>query len=117
MLPETGVEGFIAGLKTCGANPNLSDGLVHYEVEPVEGAMRGTVVVTAVEVAEVQRWPLVPPHWIHLPSEVRFSRTNSQGSSKPGWLKHSRQIAGWGADARPERAWLSHVRAIIGEAG
>src|SRR6266540_1198780 len=110
MSPETGVAGFVAGLTACGAEPAVIDGIVFYRVEPVDGALAGTSVETAVETAELQRWPLVPPHWIHLPGDIRFPRTNTQQSTKAGWLKHSRQIGAWGGDPRTERAWLSHVR-------
>ena len=32
------------------------------------------------------------------------------------WLRHSRQIRGWGGDADPERAWVAHVRGVLGAA-
>ena len=117
-MPEQtiGVEGFIAGLRRCGANPQRRPGLVVYEVEPVDGRLGGQVVLTGVEEEEVANWPMVPPRWIHLPAEIGFPSTNSQPSALAGWLRHSRQITAWGGEPDPAQAWLAHVRAVTGEA-
>lgn len=113
--PE-GVEAFIEGLDRCGAQPRVADGHVVYNVEPVEGRLAGEAVETAVEVGELARWPLVPPHWVHLSGEVTFSSTNSRPSPLAEWVQHSRQIVGWGRDAEPASGWLAHVRSVVGEA-
>lgn len=110
------VEAFITGLHRLGAKPERHGGLVLYQVEPVGGHLTGQVVPTAVETAELMGWPLAPPHWVHLPGTVAFARTNSQPSERPGWLRHSRQVAGWGADLDPAQGWLAHVRGVLGEA-
>ncbi len=117
-MPEqtNGLEGFIAGLRRCGANPQRRAGLVVYETEPVDGRLAGQVVLTGVEEQEVAQWPMVPPHWVHLPADVGFASTNSQPSALAGWLRHSRQIKGWGGEPDPTQGWLAHVRAVIGEA-
>lgn len=114
--PTSGLEGFVAGLRRCGANPQRRAGLVVYEVEPVEGPLAGQVVLTGVEEQEVAQWPMVPPHWVHLPGEIGFASTNSQLSALSGWLRHSRQIRGWGGEQDPAQAWLAQVRAVVGEA-
>lgn len=113
---EAGVEAFIRGLDRCGARPRLTDGHVIYEVEPVEGRFAGHVVESAVDVGELARWPLVPPHWVHLPAHVTFSNTNSRASALAGWVQHSRQIVGWGRDVEPAAGWIAHVRAVVGDA-
>ena len=112
---DGGVDGFIAGLDACAVFAQISDGLVIFELEPVTGGRAGTTVTTAVEAAELQRWPAVPPHWIHVPDDITFAQTNSRPSTRPGFLRHSRQIGDWGRDSEPGRAWLSHHRAVLGE--
>ena len=111
-----GIEPFVRGLHRCGARPRTTDGHVVYTIEPVEGRFAGAPFETAVELGELARWPLVPPHWIHLPANVRLHGTNSRSSSIGGWLRHSRHIARWGRDADPAAGWLAHVRSVVGEA-
>ena len=111
-----GIEAFFAGLHRCGALPRAAGRHVVYMVEPVEGRFAGERFETAVEIAELARWPLVPPHWIHVPAGIRFPSTNSRLSSIGGWLQHSRHILGWGRDADPASGWLAHVRSVVGEA-
>ncbi|HEX8001583.1 MAG TPA: hypothetical protein VF519_02695 [Mycobacteriales bacterium] len=110
------VAAFVDGLLRQGTEPEVRDGLVLYRVEPVEGRHAGELVETAVEVAELAGWPMVPPHWIHLPTAVTLPATNSQASGRTGWVRHSRQVRGWGGDAYPERAWVAHVRGVLGTA-
>jgi hypothetical protein len=110
------IEEFMVGLRRLGANPERRDGLVAYCIEPVSGRFAGELVPTAVESGELAAWPIAPPHWLHFPGTITFASTNSQPSSLPGWLRHSRQITGWGADADPAQAWLAHVRGVTGQA-
>jgi len=107
---------FVEGLRQLQTEPEVRDGRVIYRVEPVEGRHAGELVETAVEVAELACWPLAPPHWIHLAAEVTLPATNSQQSTRSGWVRHSRQVRGWGGDAYPERAWVAHVRGVLGVA-
>lgn len=111
-----GAAGFVKALRRCGADPREANSLIVYVIEPIEGCWAGEVVETAVAVDELVRWPLVPPHWIHLPAAVTFPATNSRPSSMTGWIQHSRQIAGWGRDAEPAAGWLAHVRSVLGDA-
>jgi len=106
----------MGGLHRFAAQPRLADGHVIYVIEPVEGRWAGEPLDTAVDITELSRWPLVPPHWIHLPRAVVFPSTNSRPSSLAGWTRHSRQIKGWGRDAEPAAGWLAHVRSVVGEA-
>ncbi len=107
---------FIADLTELGLNPRIEAELIIYDVEPVDGAHAGQLIPTAVAISEVQQWPTVPPHWVHFAAAITFTKTNSRHSSRDGWNMHSRQITGWGRDARPGAGWLSHVRAVLGEA-
>lgn len=107
---------FVNGLRRLETESDVRDGLVVYGLEPVEGRYAGELVQTAVEVGELAGWPMVPPHWIHLPAGVTLPSTNSQQSVLAGWLRHSRQVRGWGGDADPERAWVAHVRGVLGTA-
>jgi hypothetical protein len=113
---QAGADGFTAGLRECGLDPHVEGVIVRFEAKPLTGALAGTAVDCGVEVEELRSWPAVPPHWLHLPSAVRFPRTNSQDSPTAGWLRHSRPPAGWGNDASPVSAYLAHVRGILGEA-
>ena len=110
-----GVQRFINDMAQIGFDPRVEADLVILEIVPVEGARAGRPVETAAAVGELEPWPQVPPHWIHLPKEVNFPRTNSQDSSKAGWLMHSRDLKGWG-DAPAAVCWASHVRSVLCEA-
>ena len=110
-----GVQGFIDALTQLGLNPAVEAELVIYRIEPVDGAHAGIEVETGVSADELALWPQAPPHWVHLPADIVFPKTNSRASAKSGWLRHSRDIIGWG-DAPPGVWWISHVRAVLGEA-
>lgn len=114
--PQVGADGFIAGLRECGLDSTIEGEVVRFQVNPVTGALADTAVECGVAVEELSPWPTIPPHWLHLPSAIRFPRTNSQPSPIAGWLRHSRPAAGWGNDASPVQAYLAHVRGILGEA-
>ena len=112
---QTGVEAFIRDMSEIGFEVTLEAELAIYRVIAVDGAYAGRPVETGVAIGELQPWSQVPPHWLHFPSAVNFSQTNSQPSPKSGWLMHSRQITGW-SDAPAGVAWASHVRAVLSEA-
>ena len=111
---QKSVEAFMQDLTKLGFETKFEAELVIYQVVSVDGAHAGIPLETGVSVDELEPWPQVPPHWLHFPADIRFSRTNSQPSSKHGWLMHSRQITGWG-DAPAGIAWVSHVRAVLSE--
>ncbi len=113
---QIGADGFVAGLRECGLDPTVEGEVLRFQAKPVTGAFADTAVDCGVAVGELGSWPTVPPHWVHLPSAVRFPRTNSQDSPIVGWLRHSRPPSGWGNDVRPVQAYLAHVRGILGEA-
>jgi hypothetical protein len=113
---DTGFDGFTAGLRRCGVESSTIEGVVTFTVEPFDGAHAGQPIQTGVGTDELTGWPLVPPHWVHLPPEVRFARSNTQASPLSGWLKHSRQINDWGNAAEPAQAWIAHIRAVLREA-
>lgn len=114
--PDEGLDGFIAGLRRCGCNPEVRDGVVTFAVVAVGGSRAGIATETGVAVDELGAWHAVPPHWVHLPSAVRFERTNTQDSPITGWLKHSRQPKNWGNVPEPAQAWIAHVRGMLEEA-
>ena len=111
-----GVAGFLAALDEVGADPCTETGLVIYTVVPLAGALAHRPVRTGVAEGEVAPWPLAPPHWIHLPTEVRFTATNEGDSPRSGWSSHSRDAPAWGLAPRPVAAWLAHVRGVLAEA-
>ena len=118
MIPtsDIGVDGFMNGLRRCGLEPIVDSGVVTFKVEAPTGARAGTPVPTGVSADELTGWPAIPPHWVHFPENVNFPRSNTQGSLVAGWLKHSRQIQGWGNAVEPAQAWISHVRSVLSEA-
>ena len=112
---QPGVPKFIEDMAELGFDLHVEAGLVILQITPVDGVYAGRQVETGVEATELKRWPHVPPHWIHLPQSVSFTRTNAEPSAKSDWLKHSRQLNGWG-DAPPGVCWSSHLRAVLSEA-
>lgn len=113
---ETGEAGFLAGLRRCGLDPAVRNGVAVFTVEPVGGAAAGTIVESGVAVEELFAWPATPPHWVHFPAAIRFASTNAADSEISGWRKHSRDIRGWGNASEPAQAWVAHVRAVLEEA-
>jgi hypothetical protein len=111
-----GLDGFISGLRECGIEASVQHGVVTFEVAPVDGAFAGRHVAVGVSIDELGAWPAIPPHWVHLPPEVGFVRTNTQASEVPGWVKHSRGTNTWGDAAHPSQAYVAHLRAVVGDA-
>lgn len=112
---DPGVRRFIDDMTEVGFDPKVEAELVIYQVEAIDGFHAGGLVETGVGVGDLVPWPQFPPHWVHFPASISFSRTNSQPSPKSGWLMHSREITGWGA-AAPSVSWTSHLRAVLSEA-
>lgn len=113
---ETGAEGFVAGLRRYGCEPETRHEVIVFDVIAVGGSHAGQIIECGVTVGELSAWPGVPPHWVHLPASVTIARTNSQPSPVPGWLMHSRNIAGWGNASDPAQAWIAHARSVLEEA-
>ena len=76
------MQAFIDDMAKLGLAPEEEAGLVICRVTPVGGAHAGTAVAVGVAVEELASWPQAPPHWIHLPSEIEFARTNSRAISQ-----------------------------------
>ncbi len=115
-VTTAGVDRFIAGLRVCGTEATVESGIVVFTV--VAAARSGPLVTQAgVAVAELATWPAVPPHWVHFPAAVRFKATNaSPVETLPGWVRHSREIRGWGDAEEPAQAWLAHLRRVLEDA-
>ncbi len=110
------VERFVADLASIGVAAEAHQGLVIFEVAISGGQLDGTTTEAAVEVKELSGWPLVHPHWLHLPSSIQFSKTNSRPSSRAGWTRHSRAQATPSSAKRSGADWVAHVRGILTEA-
>jgi hypothetical protein len=105
---------FIDDMTAAGASARADGPRILYDVTPVNGALAGQVVTTGVSVSEVQSWPAVPPHWIHLPQTVRFAQTNIDSTDcAPGFVRHSRDYSYTDTSIPPARSWLSHVRGFV----
>ena len=115
-VTTAGVDMFIAGLRVCGVDARVDSGIVVFTV--VAAGRAGPLTTqTGVAVAELTAWPAVPPHWIHLPDAVQFTSTNiNTAETLPGWVRHSREIRGWGDAQEPAQAWLAHLRRVLRDA-
>jgi hypothetical protein len=115
--PTDGVTRFIADLDEEGHKPVRCGDSVRYTVVPAAGRHAGAEVRTGVSVSELQGWPTVPPHWIHLPDDVTFAQTNTDTQDcEPGWRRHSRDTGAWNMTRKPILIWISHVRGMLGQA-
>jgi len=113
--PQT--QKFIEDMAAAGASARVDGARVLYEVLAVGGALSGQLVTTGVSTSEVQSWPMVPPHWIHLPEHVVFIETNMDDIDCPaGWKRHSRDYNYTDTSTPPALAWLRHVRGFVSSA-
>lgn len=110
----SGPDAFTDGLTQHGMTWQVIDGVVCFQVLAGTGPLAGILVDTGVAVTELQQWPMVPPHWAHLPADISISPTNASSTeTRTGWLRHSRGIRHWGSEADPISAWLAHVRSVL----
>lgn len=115
--PTAATEQFISDLTAAGAPARIDGERILYEVLAVGGALNGQTVTTGVSVSEVQSWPMVPPHWMHLCDSVAFETTNADDTDcPPGWKRHSREFSFTDTSMPPALAWLRHVRGFISNA-
>ena len=90
-----------------------------YTILAVAGSCAGQEVPTGVSVTEVQNWPQIPPHWVHLPDSVTFptGETNTdETDTLPEWKRHSRDLGPWDMTVPPATAWIRQVRGIVSAA-
>jgi len=110
----TATRQFISDMTAAGAPAHLVGQQILFDVDAVDGPLRGQKVPTGVSVSEVQSWPMVPPHWIHLPASISFTQTNADTiDCPPGWMRHSREFSLTSMATPPARAWLQHVRGVL----
>lgn len=108
------VRQFVDDMGAVGAPARVDGSRVLYEVVAVNGALEGQSVQTGVSISEIQSWPMVPPHWIHLPASVTFQATNMDDvDCPPDWKRHSRDFSYIDTSMPPALAWLRHVRGFI----
>lgn len=112
---QAGPQRFIDEVAELGLRPKVEAELVICVVTPALGARAGTPVEVGVALDELQPWPQAPPYWVQLPSDISFTRTTTDASPKDGWVKHSRQIQGWG-HAPAAVHWSSHIQAVLKDA-
>jgi hypothetical protein len=113
--PAIGLDGFVAGLDAQGIGAARRGDLLVYSVAPLVGARAGTPVETGVEASELSGWPTVPPHWIHVPTDLNIP--GSQPSALAGWSRYSRPHPGRiDAASNPANSWIAHVREFLGHA-
>lgn len=117
-LPELALSGpaqqFVEDMAAASAPAWVDGARILYNVVAVGGSLAGTTVTTGVSLAEVQSWPMVPPHWIHLPDSIAFAATNTDTTDcPPGWVRHSRDYNFTDTTTPPALAWLRHVRGFL----
>ena len=108
-----GARSFVAGLRSWGCSYEFRNQIVVFRITPAVGAHIVEPIETGVALNELDGWPMAPPHWIHLPSNVAVGTTNARPSSISGWLKHSRNVPGWGNAEEPAQAWLAHLQSVL----
>lgn len=107
----------MADLAEGGHEPTRHGDVIRYFVVPLTGRFAGKTIETGISVSEIQSWPTVPPHWIHLAEDVQFAATNTDTTDcPPGWRRHSRDTGPWTMDRNPILVWIAHVRGVIGQA-
>ncbi|WP_149408126.1 hypothetical protein [Rhodococcus sp. ANT_H53B] len=112
--PGTPARRFMDDMAAAGALVHAEEGRLMFEVDAVGGAMAGHRVTTGVSVSEVQNWPQIPPHWVHLPDTVVFTETNSdEQDCPPGWKRHSRDFGEVDTSVPLALAWIRHVRGLL----
>jgi hypothetical protein len=114
---STGVQGYVDQMNAAGHPSRVVGAVVVTPVEAVGGAHHGKTIEVGVNTNELTNWPATPPHWIHLPSQIGFPRTNANSQETlPGYLRHSRQPHNWGEEPDPIRAIIAHLRFVLHEA-
>ena len=111
------VDDFVDGLSRLGLVAETQAGLLVVTITPLAGNRAGAAVEVGVAAEELVSWPLVTPHWVHLPDGLDLPGSNRQPSDQlPGWSRYSRPLkARADTCASPARAWLAHVRTLLGE--
>lgn len=105
---------FIADMAAVGIEVRVDGARLMYEVLAVSGPLGGQPVMTGVSRTEVQNWPQVPPHWVHLPETITFPETNADVTDcPPGWKRHSRDFQLTDMSVPPALAWIRHVRGLL----
>lgn len=112
---DAGLAAFVAGLAAQGIETERWGALVVYRLEPLTGARAGQLVETGVVADELSGWPTTPPHWIHVPNDLKIA--GGQASARPAWSRYSRPHPGrLDAAPYPAQAWAAHVREFLGHA-
>lgn len=116
-IPMDGVARFIADLEEEGHEPTLCGDVVRYHAVPATGVRAGQKVPTGVSTSELQGWPMTPPHWIHLETDITFAHTNTDTQDcREGWQRHSRDAGPWDMSRKPIHLWISHIRGVLAQA-
>lgn len=115
-MPELSVaaQRFMDDMAAVGAPVRAENNRLMYEVMAVGGFLAGQKVLTGVSLSEVQNWPMIPPHWVHLPDTIAFAATNmDETDCPPRWKRHSRDFGFTDMSMAPAMAWLRHVRGFV----
>lgn len=112
--PADGAQRFIGDMARAGIEVRVDGARLIYEILAVGGNLSGELVPTGVSMSEVQNWPQIPPHWVHLPDTITFEPTNADTTDcPPGWKRHSREFQLTDTSVPPATAWIRHVRGLL----
>jgi len=112
--PADGAQRFIGDMARAGVEVRVDGARLTYGILAVGGNLSGQLVPTGVSMSEVQNWPQIPPHWVHLPDTITFEPTNSDTTDcPPGWKRHSREFQLTDTSVPPATAWIRHVRGLL----
>lgn len=104
---------FVDDMTAAGAAAWIDGTQVLYKVQATDGQLAPEIITTGVGLADVQSWPAIPPHWVHLPETLTFPQTNEEATECPGWKRHSRDYGNPDPTVPPALSWLRHVRGCL----
>lgn len=112
---STGVEAFATVMTVAGRDVQVRDAIVLVLVDVPLGPRAGTEVWVGAD--PPQDFPTVPPHWVHLASDIDLADGGKHASELgAGWAKWSRPHRRWVDCPNPAAQWLAHARALLAAA-
>lgn len=107
----SGPDRFVADLQTLGFRCVRFGPLVVVTLDVATAAVPGVSEVGADPPGD---FPLVPPHWLHLRSNLVLPQGGARASELgPEWRKWSRPHPRWRGGSNGAREWLAHARSLL----
>lgn len=107
-----GIEAFVEAMKAARRDVEVRDPIVIVLVDVPLGLHRGKEVLVGAD--PPTDFPIVPPHWVHLPDSIELSGGGKQASELgAGWARWSRPNRRWVDGGSPASQWLAHIRSLF----